>query len=65
MSWQDGLEKDIKNLEGKNKNLKKQNKKMLEALKRYKDLVKEYQLDDDEELLIEMEIFIQKVEKEE
>ncbi len=44
--------------------LTEQNKEMLDQLKRYKDLVKEYDLDDDEELLIEMEFFIKKVEGE-
>ena len=44
------------------KKLQEQNREMIKQLKRYKDLVKEYQLDDDEELLIEMEIFIEKIE---
>ena len=44
--------------------LTEQNEEMLDQLKRYKNLVKEYDLDDDEELLIEMEFFIIKVEGE-
>ncbi len=48
------LEQEISKLTG-------QNEEMLDQLKRYKNLVKEYDLDDDEELLIEMEFFIIKV----
>lgn len=41
-----------------------QNKEMLTALKRYASIVEEYDLDDDQELLIEMESFIEKIEEE-
>lgn len=49
-------------IESENHKLKEQNNEMFDKLKRYKDLVEEYGLDDDEELLIEMERFIEKIE---